>query len=409
MTPRLRPSSSWPAACVRRRRAIDVARVYERPGPARLRLGPASGWGRTSTIEPTGPHAAPAAISPARAAAGHRGAAPARSRRSTRFRRWPWRQRWPRAPRCSPTSGELRVKEVDRLAAVAAMVEAFGARATVDGRHAGHHGTRGPAAGRPVRQPGRPPHGHGRRRGRARPPRRASAACSPDSVRSRPATPTFAEDLAPARRRDRRAPGRCSWPSTGRPGRASRPCRRRWRERLGVDRLDTGAMYRAVAALALERGIAPDDTDAVAALAAAATIEVGRAGDHRRPRRHRTHPLARGRAGPSRVVAANPQVRRHLVRAPAGLGPRPTAEASSRAVTSARSSSRRPSSRSSSRHRPRSGPGAATTRRPRVWPGVTGSTRPGTPRRYARPTTPTGSIRPAARVQDVVEEVLSWL
>jgi cytidylate kinase len=44
---------------------------------------------------------------------------------------------------------------------------------------------------------------------------------------------------------------------------------------LGLDRLDTGAMYRAVAALALERGVAPDDTAAVAALAAGATVTVG--------------------------------------------------------------------------------------------------------------------------------------
>ena len=48
---------------------------------------------------------------------------------------------------------------------------------------------------------------------------------------------------------------------------------------LGLERLDTGAMYRAVAALALERGIAPDDAAAVAALAAAADIEVGAPGD----------------------------------------------------------------------------------------------------------------------------------
>jgi cytidylate kinase len=45
--------------------------------------------------------------------------------------------------------------------------------------------------------------------------------------------------------------------------------------RLGLERLDTGAMYRAVAALALSRGIAPDDEPAVAALAADATITVG--------------------------------------------------------------------------------------------------------------------------------------
>jgi cytidylate kinase len=45
--------------------------------------------------------------------------------------------------------------------------------------------------------------------------------------------------------------------------------------RLGLDRLDTGAMYRSVAALALAEGIAPDDHHAVAALAAGAAIEVG--------------------------------------------------------------------------------------------------------------------------------------
>ena len=36
-------------------------------------------------------------------------------------------------------------------------------------------------------------------------------------------------------------------------------------ERLGLDFLDTGAMYRAAAAIVLERGIALDDTDAVVA------------------------------------------------------------------------------------------------------------------------------------------------
>jgi cytidylate kinase len=45
--------------------------------------------------------------------------------------------------------------------------------------------------------------------------------------------------------------------------------------RLGLDRLDTGAMYRSVAALALADGIPPDDRDAVAALAAGAEIQVG--------------------------------------------------------------------------------------------------------------------------------------
>jgi cytidylate kinase len=83
-------------------------------------------------------------------------------------------------------------------------------------------------------------------------------------------------------------------------------------QRLGVDRLDTGAMYRAVAALALELGTPPEDSDAVAALAAASTIEAGErvtidgrdvTGVIRSPEV--------GRA--VSVVAANPEVRRHLV------------------------------------------------------------------------------------------------
>jgi cytidylate kinase len=45
--------------------------------------------------------------------------------------------------------------------------------------------------------------------------------------------------------------------------------------RLGIDRLDTGAMYRAVAWAVLDRGIAPADRDAVAAVARAVRIGVG--------------------------------------------------------------------------------------------------------------------------------------
>jgi cytidylate kinase len=44
---------------------------------------------------------------------------------------------------------------------------------------------------------------------------------------------------------------------------------------LGIERLDTGAMYRAVAAWALRQGVAPDDQGAVAQLAADAVIDVG--------------------------------------------------------------------------------------------------------------------------------------
>ena len=73
--------------------------------------------------------------------------------------------------------GELRVKEVDRLAAVADMVEAFGATAPRStGTPWPSPASAGPTARRPLRQPGRPPHGHGGRRGRARGRARASGA-----------------------------------------------------------------------------------------------------------------------------------------------------------------------------------------------------------------------------------------
>jgi cytidylate kinase len=45
--------------------------------------------------------------------------------------------------------------------------------------------------------------------------------------------------------------------------------------RLGIDRLDTGAMYRAVAWAALHRHVDPADRDAVAELARSLSIEIG--------------------------------------------------------------------------------------------------------------------------------------
>jgi cytidylate kinase len=83
-------------------------------------------------------------------------------------------------------------------------------------------------------------------------------------------------------------------------------------ERLGIDRLDTGAMYRAVAALALERGVRPDDAAAVAALAAGSVIEVGErvAIDGVDV----TAVIRSPEVGQAvSVVAANPEVRHHLV------------------------------------------------------------------------------------------------
>ena len=123
--------------------------------------------------------------------------------------------------------------------------------------------------------------------------------------------PTFAEDLerlaaGPA------APRALLVAIDGPAGAGKSTVSRAVAERLGVERLDTGAMYRAVAALALELGTPPEDHDAVAALAGAATIEVGErvvidgrdvTGVIRSPEV--------GRA--VSVVAANADVRRHLV------------------------------------------------------------------------------------------------
>ena len=83
--------------------------------------------------------------------------------------------------------------------------------------------------------------------------------------------------------------------------------------RLGLDRLDTGAMYRAVAFAALRDGVDPADEKAVAELAGRVRIEVGpvvrvdgmdASGELRGP--DVTSVVS--------AVAANPKVRRELVR-----------------------------------------------------------------------------------------------
>lgn len=84
-------------------------------------------------------------------------------------------------------------------------------------------------------------------------------------------------------------------------------------ERLGLEYLDTGAMYRSVAFAALRRGLDPADADAVAALAPALTIVVA------------SQVLVDGEDATAAIrgaevtravtaVAANPAVRAELVR-----------------------------------------------------------------------------------------------
>jgi len=83
-------------------------------------------------------------------------------------------------------------------------------------------------------------------------------------------------------------------------------------ERLGLERLDTGAMYRSVAWAALERGIDPADTAAVVGLARGLAIEVG---ERVTVDGHDATAGIRSAAVDTAVsaVAANAEVRREMV------------------------------------------------------------------------------------------------
>ena len=207
--------------------------------------------------------------------------------------------------------GELRVKEVDRLAAVAAMVEAFGATAAVEGDTLSITGVGGPLRG--TRFDSRGDHRMAMAAAvaaLAAGPGERSLITGFDAVET--SYPGFADDL------ERLAEGGGAVPRPllvaidGPAGAGKSTVSTAVADRLGVERLDTGAMYRAVAALALERGTAPDDADAVAALAAGSTIEVG---ERVTIDGLDVTALIRspevGRA--VSIVAANPEVRRHLV------------------------------------------------------------------------------------------------
>jgi CMP/dCMP kinase len=89
---------------------------------------------------------------------------------------------------------------------------------------------------------------------------------------------------------------------------------RRLAERLGLDYLDTGAMYRAVTFAALRRGIDPADTGPVAELARIVDVDVTT--DHVRVDGVDATIEIRGPEVSRAVslVAANPEVRAELVR-----------------------------------------------------------------------------------------------
>jgi 3-phosphoshikimate 1-carboxyvinyltransferase len=215
--------------------------------------------------------------------------------------------------------GELRVKEVDRLAAVADLVEAFGASARVEGDTLAITGVGGPLRG------ARFDSGGDHRMamaaaiaGLAAAPGERSLITGFDATAT--SYPGFADDLrllTTSAQSPASEPGSVPRPLLvaidGPAGAGKSTVSTAVADHLGLERLDTGAMYRAVAALALERGIAPDDAPAVAALAAAADIVVG-------PEVvidgiDVTHRIRSPEVGSAvSVVAANPDVRTQLVR-----------------------------------------------------------------------------------------------
>ncbi len=211
--------------------------------------------------------------------------------------------------------GELRVKEVDRLAAVKDLVEAFGASVRIEGDTLAITGAGGPLRG--ARFDSRGDH----RMAMAAAVAALAAAPGERSLitgfeAAATSYPGFAGDLgqltAQASTAAGTAPHALLVAIDGPAGAGKSTVSTAVARHLGLERLDTGAMYRAVAALALHRGMAPEDAPAVAALAAAADIVVGPqvtidgldvTGDIRSPEV--------GRA--VSVVAANPGVRAQLV------------------------------------------------------------------------------------------------
>lgn len=99
---------------------------------------------------------------------------------------------------------------------------------------------------------------------------------------------------------------------------------RRLAERLGYTFIDTGAMYRALALLALGRGVALDDGDALASLARSARIQLEQGG-----RRVHLEGLdvtedvrTRAVSAASSQVSVHPAVRREMVARQQQLGER---------------------------------------------------------------------------------------
>jgi 3-phosphoshikimate 1-carboxyvinyltransferase len=216
--------------------------------------------------------------------------------------------------------GELRVKESDRLAATASLVTALGAKAEVVGDELRVHGTGG-----------RLSHAHtdcggDHRMAMAAAVAALAAGLGESEIAGFEAVdtsyPAFLNDLATLA-----GPGAADGPDDahhavrpyplvaidGPAGSGKSTVSRMVAERLGVPRLDTGAMYRSVAWATLERGIEPGDADTVAQIATIAVIEV----EGERTAIDGVDVSAAIRSpevsAAVSVVAANPRVRREMV------------------------------------------------------------------------------------------------
>ncbi len=166
--------------------------------------------------------------------------------------------------------GFIRKKESDRIGAVVARAPALRGRRRRGGRRVRRATGSGRAARRPHRDLRRPPHGDELRRARAsRAGRRRSS--------TRPAWPR------PSRASSRRSTRSDSFGSRmelrviaidGPAGSGKSTVARAVADALGLEYLDTGAMYRSVTFAALRSDVDPADTDAVGELAAGLEIDV---------------------------------------------------------------------------------------------------------------------------------------
>ncbi len=197
--------------------------------------------------------------------------------------------------------GELRVKEVDRLQAVIDMVTAFGASAHAEGDTLLITGRSGPLKG--ARFDSRGDH----RMAMAAAVAALAAAPGERSLITgfgavETSYPGFADDLGRLTGTEPPAPRPLIIAIDGPAGAGKSTVSRAVAATLGLDRLDTGAMYRAVAALALERGIRSRGRGCRRRLGRSSRDRRRTPSGHRRLGRDRGHPVARG--WPSCVIGS---------------------------------------------------------------------------------------------------------